>query len=117
MKVEGQLRDAVLQGDTEALNRLYSDDYITTNALGAARTKAELLDEFRNGTLRFESINDDDLKVHVSGDTAVVTGQRTQKSWWKGQDTSGQYRYIRVLVKRRGHWQPIAFQATTISHQ
>ena len=49
-----------------------------------------------------------DLKVHVHGDTAMVTYGTTDKGTYKGKDISGQLRWTDVFVMRNGNWQQIA---------
>ena len=54
------------------------------------------------------------MKVHVYGDTAVVTGLNTIKSTLNGKDTSGAYRFTDVFVKRDSRWQVVATQASSV---
>jgi ketosteroid isomerase-like protein len=53
--------------------------------------------------------------VHVDGDTAVVFGLETEKSTYKGADSSGQYRFTDVFVKRNGVWKAIATHVTKVA--
>ncbi len=55
--------------------------------------------------------------MRAYGDTAVVHGLETEKSSYKGKDTSGQYRFTDVFVKRNGRWQAIATQVTRVAKQ
>ena len=58
----------------------------------------------------------DDLAIRIYGDTAVVTGRTTPRGRTAlGQPISGQYRYLRVWVKRQGRWQAVAFEGTRIA--
>jgi len=56
-----------------------------------------------------------DMKVHVYGDTAIVTGLNTTKGTFKGKDTSGAYRFTDVFVKRDGRWQVVATRASLVA--
>src|SRR5713226_3510894 len=85
-----------------------ADDYTFINARGIVMTKAQLLGAFKSGDIKLQSNDLDDLHVRVYGDTAVVTGRSTQKGQAQGQDTSGQYRFTRVYVKRNSQWQSVA---------
>ena len=62
-----------------------------------------------------ESFTIDNLTVHVDGDTAVVFGLETEKSTYKGADSSGQYRFTDVFVKRNGVWKAIATHVTKVA--
>jgi len=54
------------------------------------------------------------MKVRVFGNTAVVTGTDTEKSSYKGKDTSGKYVWTDVFVQRNGRWQAAASQSVKV---
>jgi ketosteroid isomerase-like protein len=112
--MEEALRVAISKGDAKAYGRIVGDDYIFTNQDAVMRTKAQMVSAYESGSIKYESVKFDDLKVHAYGDTAVVTGRSTVKGTDGGKDISGQYRYTRVYVKRQGRWQLVATQTTTI---
>ena len=114
-KLEEDRNQAVLKGDAATLDRMTSDDYNLVDSRGKFMTKAQILDGFKSGSIKFESRELSDLNVRVYGNTAVVTGVVTQKSSEDGKDTSGKSRFIRVYVKQNGRWVSVANQATTIS--
>lgn len=59
------------------------------------------------------------MKVRLYGDVAVVTGRNTIKATWEDiqRDISGPYRFTDVFVKRGGHWQCIASQASRVKEK
>lgn len=61
-----------------------------------------MVSAYDSGSLKYESVKFDEIKVHAYGDTAVVTGRSTIKGKDNGKDISGQTRYTRVYVKRQG---------------
>src|SRR5260370_36126064 len=63
----------------------------------------------RSGYVRSE------MKVRVFGHTAVVTGSDTEKSSYKGKDTSCKYVWTDVFVQRNGRWQALASQSVKCS--
>jgi ketosteroid isomerase-like protein len=68
------------------------------------------------GKTTYEAFDVDDLAVRIYGDTAVVTGRSSPKGRTaKGEPIRGQYRFLRVWVKRGGSWQVVAFQGTRIA--
>jgi len=113
-KLEQQRNEAILKGDTATLDRLTSDDYTNTTAQGKIEKKADIMDGFKSGKIKFESRELSDLDVRVYGNTAVVTGQVNQKATNNGVDTSGQSRFTRVYVKQNGRWVSVANQATPL---
>lgn len=109
--------DALLRGDAEALDRLYSDDFVYTTPDGEVRDKAQQLAFTRSGDLRLESGRSDDVKVRVYGDTAVMTGRFTAKGKFRGRVIDIRERYTAVWVRRRGTWRLVAEQGNFIKQQ
>ncbi len=116
-QLENELIEAQMRGDTTVFGRILADDFTGTNAFGTVANKAEVLNLYRTGSIKRESVSLDDVNVRVYGDTAVVTGRATLKGQFTGQDTTGKFRYTRVYVKRNGRWQVVAWQATRIAQQ
>lgn len=114
MQMEEALRVAISKGDMKAYGRIVGDDYVYTNQDAVVRTKAQMMSAYNSGSLKYESVMFDEIKVHAYGDTAVVTGRNTAKGQDNGKDIGGQYRYTRVYVKRQGRWQLVATQGTRI---
>jgi ketosteroid isomerase-like protein len=114
MQMEEELRVAISKSDTKTYARILGDDYVFTNQDAVVRTKPQMISAYDSGSLKYESVKFDDLKVHAYGDTAVVTGRAMVKAQDNGKDISGQSRYTRVYVKRQGRWQLVATQITRI---
>jgi hypothetical protein len=55
-----------------------------------------------------ESLNLEDIKVNIFGDTAVVSLFQVEKSKYDSFDCSGRYGYNDVWVKRDGRWQAVS---------
>ena len=116
-QLEQEWADALLKRDQAAIDRIRSADWVLTDPEGALIAKAQADADLKSGTVKFESIKLDELKVRVDGDTAVVHGLETRKSSYKGKDTSGQYRFTDVFVKRNGRWQAVATHLTRVVKQ
>ena len=67
--------------------------------------------------VKFEAIDESDMKVRVYGDTALVNYTANIKGHFGDTDISGQWRVVRVWVKRKGQWQTVSFQATRVAPQ
>lgn len=115
--VNEQLNQAALKGDVATFDKLLADDTIGINVLGVTSTKADVLENFKSGKLKFEAIEVTDTKVRVYGDTALVNATANVKGHFGATDLSGQYRSVRVWVKRKGQWQSVSFQATRVAQQ
>jgi len=110
-----QLNQAALKGDTATYDKLVSPDYASIGIYGTVATKAEILENYKSGKTKFDSIEVLDTKVRVYGDTALVSGTSNVKGHPGTTDLSGQYRSVRVWIKRNGKWQSVYFQATRVA--
>ena len=55
------------------------------------------------------------MDVKVIGNVAVVQGSDTEKSSYKGTDTSGKWAWMDVFVKRDGKWLAVRSQLARVS--
>jgi len=115
--IENEWSQASMKRDAAALDRFYADEYIFTNEDGVASNKTKEIADIKSGTFRLTAFKFSNLKVHIYGDVAVVTGQNTIKGTWEdiNKDISGPYRFTDVFVKRGGRWQCVASQSSRIT--
>ena len=116
-QLEQEWAEALQKRDQAAIDRIVARDWMLTDPEGALITKGQADADLNSGALKFESFKLDAMTVRVYGDTAVVHGLETEKSSYKGKDTSGQYRFTDVFVKRNGRWQAIATHVTRFVKQ
>ena len=90
--------DAMVKGDTAALDGLLADDLVY----------------IKTGQLRYKVIRPEDPKLSVYGDTAVATGLAAVEVNNHGQELNMKLRYTDVWVNRGGKWQMVAWQATRL---
>ena len=109
-----QLTQASLKGDAATFDKLLADDYIVIGITGSL-TKADVVQSFKSGKLKYDAINVSDMKVRVYGDTALVNATLNIKGHLGATDISGQFRTVRVWVKRKGQWQSVSHQYTRIA--
>jgi ketosteroid isomerase-like protein len=123
-ELEAQFGRAVIAGDRAYYDRVLAEDFTHTSHSGVFKTRAEFMAENKfdqkkdpeSGRTRYDAYDVDDLAIRVYGDTAVVTGRTSPRGVTaQGKSISGQYRYLRVWVKRLGRWQAVAFQGTRIA--
>jgi Domain of unknown function (DUF4440) len=96
------------------VEKIFADDWIAIGPDGKSETKAEGMAALKSGELAAQSYELGAMTVRVFGNTAVVTGSDTEKSTYKGKDTSGTYAWTDVFVMREGHWQAAASQTTKV---
>jgi ketosteroid isomerase-like protein len=123
-ELEAQFGRAVIAGDRAYYDRVLAEDFTHTSHSGVFKTRAQFMAEskfdeqkdLKSARTRYDAYDVDDLAIRIYGDTAVVTGRTSPKGRTaQGQPITGQYRYLRVWVKRQGRWQAVAFQGTRIA--
>lgn len=112
--LESQWRTALVQNDVATINRLLADDYLGINPNGTLETKADALALRRSGREKISSIEPENIKVRVYGDTAVVTSRVAVEGHDGERDISGRYHYTRVYSHRSGEWKVVSFEASRI---
>jgi len=115
VKFEQEWVDAILRGDTAAMDRIEADDYLFCDPNGAVWTKAQDIANFKEGHLRFESMKNEDLRVRIYIGGAVVTGRSLVKGKFKDTDISGEYRFVDVLENKNNRWQAVHSQLTKVA--
>ena len=105
MKIEQEMLDALLKGDTSAAKKYLADTFIFTAPDGDTSTKAQVLADLTSGDLKFTASTNADMKVQSYGNAAVVTYRSTDKGTYKDKDISGEYRWTDFFVNKDGQWQ------------
>ena len=114
MKMEQEIADGIIKGDTSAWDRYSDANSVFTDPGGMMMNKAQSMAMFKSGDLKLESIKMDNMKVQMFGKTAIVTYTSMDKGTYKGKDISGEYRWTDVFVKMGGKWKLVAGQGTPI---
>ena len=115
LQVEHDWGQAYINHDLAALEAILADDWTYCPADGSFKTRAQVIEEFRVDTMRYESITHQNEKVRVYGNTAVVTGEEVIKGSDGGKDVSTHVRFTDVFVKRGDRWQPVASHESAIA--
>jgi ketosteroid isomerase-like protein len=111
-QLESQWNDAHLQGDAEALDRLWADELRVVVPRMTPLSKAEALSFFRSGRMKFSRYETSELGVRVYADTAVVTGRVRRSRERAGQMVEDDWRFIKVYVRTAGAWRVVAYHAS-----
>jgi ketosteroid isomerase-like protein len=116
-KAQDDLIDAYLRRDVGALDRLLADEYTFVNDdPGGVADKQQILTSFGSGGDRkITSYRRQDERVRLYGDVAVLTYRYQSTETYRGQNSGGDYRVTRILVKRDGRWQMVNGQETKVS--
>jgi len=108
IKLEKAWGEAYVNRDLAALDRLEADGLVHTDFDGNIYTKREDIEEVKTGVLVVTSLVQDDIKIHVYGDAAVVTYRSIEKGRYRGEDYRAQFRYTDTWIKKAGRWQVAA---------
>ncbi len=116
LDLEKQRREAILRNDWMTLDRLYSTDYLATTFSGNVRTKAQAVNAFKSGKLKFEVITDDDVLVRTynHGHTAIVTGRNYAKGKDGDRVIDGSRRFTHVWILEGLRWQMVSSHTSPI---
>jgi ketosteroid isomerase-like protein len=101
-------------GDADKIGQLIADDWSALNSDGKKVNKQQYLADYKSGAEKFESIEVGPMDVRVFGDIGVVQGGDTEKSSYKGKDTSGKYVWMDVFQKKDGKWQAVRSEVTKV---
>ena len=121
-KVEQQLiqfmtdwGDLIGRRDVAAIDRMLPDDITLSMPDGRFLTEAQYLEGFKNtsGASGDFTLKDTDQQARVFGNAAVVTARYVVTAGGK----SSTFRYTTTFIKRKGRWQPVAFQGTRLAQQ
>jgi ketosteroid isomerase-like protein len=109
--------EAGVKKDSAFFDRILADDFTGTDSEGNVATKAQYLAEMKSGEYVLASFVQDDIKVRIYGDAAVVTGRATVKGQYKGEEAGGQYQWTDTFIKRDGRWQCVASHSSQIAQK
>ena len=102
--------------DRAALNRIIADDFLGTGPVGTTVSKKDIVPE--EGTAADAhglSINGQDIKVRIFGDTAIVTGRGVPKA--RGQEERAELRFTLMFVRRVDSWQMVAAHLSAVPRE
>jgi len=112
LKLEKQFAAAIVKNDPEAIERFVADDWIIINADGGIIDKERFLGVIKSGALTHETMESDEIRVRIYGESAVVTALARSKGKFMGQDFSTRERATDVFVRHEGQWRCVLSQLT-----
>jgi ketosteroid isomerase-like protein len=104
LQAENKRNEVLPKGDVAALDKIYAEDLVYTNARGETLTKAQHLADVKGRKLNFVSFKHSDVSVHVFGNTGIVTGISTSAVSYNGVVSSSPRKFVNVYVKQDGRW-------------
>ena len=117
LKLEEERDQALMRNDADWFERVFADDIAYTGASGDIMTKAQVVDEIRSRTRRWQAVRHDDYKVRVYRNTAVVSYRSNSTMERQGKVTTTLARTTDVYVKQNGVWRDVVHQVTALPAQ
>ncbi len=121
-KIEAEIRQvmedlhkAYLTGDKALFDRIVADEWMITLGSGTVEENAKA--EEMSSIMALDPsyiLRNDEVKVRVYGNTAIVSRLNTDKGKFDGQDIDRISRITDVLVKRKERWQVVSTHITRI---
>ncbi len=113
-----QLIQAQLKAETSFFEKNYADDATIVHGNGKLFTRAEEIADLKSGSLKYESVDVRDKKIHVFGDTAVAAFLLSFTGTLGGKPFSGvELRRTVVWVKQKDSWKIALYQVTRLASQ
>src|SRR4030095_14865705 len=112
LELEKEFAKEIVKNDPEAIGRFVADDWIIIDADGGIVDRMRFFEVIKSGALTHETMESEDFRVRVYGDSAVVTGVTRTKGKFMGQEFSTQERVTDVFVKRDERWQCVLTHLT-----
>jgi ketosteroid isomerase-like protein len=99
--------------DVAFLEKLYAREFRITAMNGTIVERDADIAKFASGELKPESITDEDLKVSLYGDVALVTGRENMRGPYQGRSIELSILFTNVFVWRDGRWQLVTHHGTS----
>jgi hypothetical protein len=112
-----ELTDAQLRGGAEGaavFDKYYSDDYTGIRGDGKVLTKAQEIEAYKSGAIKYQASEVKELKIRVYGNSAVSASLSFSDNVRNGKRFSGTTRSTRFWVKRQGNWKCVFYQVTRV---
>ena len=112
------MKKYMLEGDRAGFERLLAEDFIATSTRGTVMNRQQVIDtHIRTPTAdaKLESVNFNEMRVRVYGDTAVVTYLAEFNGQHGGREFKQRARITDVWKRRSGQWLSVASHASTVA--
>jgi ketosteroid isomerase-like protein len=117
IKLQHDWAEARKKGDVAFLESFYAKEFTVGTTNGRESSRAQDLEMFSSGDMKPTVITDDQMKVNIYGNTALVTGVEHVEGTYKGHAGLFDSRFTNVFVYRDHRWQLVRGQGTPISKE
>ena len=117
LKLEKEFAEAIVRNDLESIGRLVTDDWIIIDPNGEIVDGARFFEVIKSGALTHDTMDSEDFRVRVYGDSAVVTAITSTKGKFMGEEFITRERATDVFVRREGRWQCVLTHLTRLPNK
>ena len=114
--LELRRRQAMVEGDMDFLESIYTRDLTYSHSDGKSDSKSSYLQGMREGVWRYRGFTSHDEQMRRVGECVVVTGLIDMDVVIRGEPMVLNSRYISVWMAGNNGWQMIAWQSTRHTH-
>ncbi|MFM7035421.1 MAG: nuclear transport factor 2 family protein [Planctomycetia bacterium] len=115
-QLNADIQAAVVAENLSFLEGVLHQDYVHTRPNGVIWDRAGFLASVNQDhalpNVNYDKLTTTDIRVHLYGDAAVLTGRSGLKSDGSQGTLTGETCWTRVFVRQDGRWKAVAFQAT-----
>lgn len=105
---------AMIAKDVVTLDSIMSDNAVLVHMTGVRQAKRQYLNEIKNGTLNYYSVEDDELDIELSRNKAMLTGRsRVTAAVYGGGKHTWRLQMKSSLIKESGRWLLVESRAST----
>jgi hypothetical protein len=116
LSLENAWNQAETLHNVDAMSMLIAETFAYTDDDGSFMDRAQWLSHLKQGVDQYEQLGNTDMKVHLYGGTAVVTGDYHERIKIKGKPKLQSGRFTDTWIRENGGWKCVASQATLLSH-
>lgn len=110
--LDTEYQAAVEKNDVQTMDRILHDDFVLVLGDGKTYHKADLLNSARSGKIVYEHQVDSEQKVHVWGDTAVITALLWLKGTNDGKPFERKLWFSDTYIRTPKGWRYVFGQAS-----
>lgn len=115
VKLEQDWNAAFYRKDLQFLESILADEFVATYEDGTRGDKAKELELAKDFSQQVESAIQDEFRVKIYGDTALVWFSLHLAGPSQGRRLELTFRYIDVFVLRDGRWRCVETQSTRVT--
>ena len=112
--LENAWNQAQVHHDARALESLVGAKFIYTDTDGTVMTKAQFLADAKDMSFQASLVTNDNVKVDLYPNAAVVSGRYHTKGTYKGKPFNHYGRFTDMWIFQNGEWQCVASHTTLL---